>query len=278
MKTSLLVSRYCLVAIVISALFSAVLYPLMLMLDIDIYTVVVDGAITGVSLLILLALLHTVLDRGKYQDLDLKQYIIISSILLLLFISVWMIVQILPLYMIYGDNFDKYQITIPLRIILGVLVYSLMLVYFNKRLVDNEFATDEAESDEVLTNSDENELDEKEVSNIQEDVLERLTVKNGQRIEVISVQDILLFQAEGDYVMIVTLAGKYMKELTMKYLEQHLPNGEFVRVHRSYIINVNYISQIELYEKQNQRLILRNGLHVKMSAGGYKLLRKVLVL
>ena len=62
----------------------------------------------------------------------------------------------------------------------------------------------------------------------------------------------------------------------MKYFEEHLPTNKFVRIHRSYIVNVEAISRIELYEKQNQVITMKNGHHVKASQTGYKNLRKAL--
>ena len=69
---------------------------------------------------------------------------------------------------------------------------------------------------------------------------------------------------------------KLIKEQTMKYFELHLPSNQFVRVHRSYIINVEKISRIELYAKQSQRITLHNGDQLKVSAAGYKTLRAAL--
>jgi DNA-binding LytR/AlgR family response regulator len=74
-------------------------------------------------------------------------------------------------------------------------------------------------------------------------------------------------------VHIFTESGKYMKEQTMKYFEEHLSPSKFVRVHRSCIVNVDAISRVELYEKQTQLLILKNGIQIKMSQAGYKLLK-----
>jgi DNA-binding LytR/AlgR family response regulator len=72
------------------------------------------------------------------------------------------------------------------------------------------------------------------------------------------------------------MAGKYMKEQTMKYFEEHLPTTQFARVHRSCIVNLEAISRIELYEKQSQQLTLKNGHQIKTSQAGYKLLRQKL--
>src|ERR1035437_5751024 len=108
------------------------------------------------------------------------------------------------------------------------------------------------------------------------ELLERIAVKSGSKIHVVLVPEIVYLQADGDYVQIVTTNGKYLKEQTMKFFEEHLPENQFVRVHRSVIVNVEMISRIELYEKQNQLLTLKNGQQIKTSPSGYKALRMVL--
>ena len=105
---------------------------------------------------------------------------------------------------------------------------------------------------------------------------ERIAVKSGTKIHVVLIPDILYLQADGDYVQIFTRDGKYLKEQTMKYFDEHLPENQFVRVHRSVIVNVEMISRIELYEKQNQLLTLKNGQQIKTSPAGYKALRMAL--
>lgn len=108
-------------------------------------------------------------------------------------------------------------------------------------------------------------------------LLERVAVKSGAKIHVVLTAEIICLQADGDYVHIFTMHGKYMKEQTMKYFEENLP-GQFVRVHRSYIVNIESVSRIELYEKQSQLLTLKNGMQLKVSQAGYRLLREKLKL
>jgi DNA-binding LytR/AlgR family response regulator len=76
--------------------------------------------------------------------------------------------------------------------------------------------------------------------------------------------------------MIISSNGKYLKEQTMKYFESHLPKSLFIRVHRSYIVNIEYISAIESYGKQNQQVLLKNGEWLKVSLAGYKALKVAL--
>ncbi|GHT36072.1 hypothetical protein FACS189434_14350 [Bacteroidia bacterium] len=89
------------------------------------------------------------------------------------------------------------------------------------------------------------------------------------------VSDIYLLASDGDYVMIHTENAKYLKEQTMKYFETRLPDN-FLRIHRSYIVNSEKISRVELLEKQTYYLILKNNQRIKMSVGGYRVLRQKL--
>ncbi|TCN70206.1 LytR/AlgR family response regulator transcription factor [Acetobacteroides hydrogenigenes] len=110
------------------------------------------------------------------------------------------------------------------------------------------------------------------------EILQRIAVKSGSKIEIIAIGDIVYLESEGDYVMIHTKEGKFLKEKTMKYFEQHLDPDTFIRIHRSYIININEISRIELFEKENYIVKLKNGDQVKASSSGYKALKDALKL
>jgi len=112
----------------------------------------------------------------------------------------------------------------------------------------------------------------------EDDILERIAIRSGQKIQVVMISEIYYFQSDGDYVMIFTEKGKYMKEQTMKYFEEHLPKSKFVRIHRSCIVNVEMISRIESYNKQQQMLILKNGHQIKASVAGYRTLKAALQL
>ena len=107
-------------------------------------------------------------------------------------------------------------------------------------------------------------------------ILQRVAVKSGVKIEVIPIHEIFHIDSDGDYVMIYSARGKFLKEKTMKYFEQHLDSSMFVRVHRSSIINLNEISRIELFEKDSYVVKLKNGDQVKTSTAGYRLLKDVL--
>jgi len=108
----------------------------------------------------------------------------------------------------------------------------------------------------------------------QEEKLTRIAVKNRQQIHVIPVDNIRYVEADGDYVTLHTADGKFLKERTMKYFEQHLPTRQFVRIHRSYIVNVDCVAKIELYQKESYMVQLKSGESLKASSSGYKLLKQ----
>lgn len=104
--------------------------------------------------------------------------------------------------------------------------------------------------------------------------LERVVTRLGSKITVIPVDKIFYIEASDDYVMIHSELGQHLKEKTMKYFEQHLPAKSFVRIHRSYILNITQITGSELYSKDTHLISLKCGEKVKASAEGYKRLRE----
>jgi len=104
----------------------------------------------------------------------------------------------------------------------------------------------------------------------------RIVVKNGSKIKIIPVHDIFFLEAADDYVKIHTQEGYFLKNKTMNHFEQVLDRQQFVRSHRSYIVNVQQITRIDPYEKDNHVAILRTGAKVPVSRGGYGKLKAVL--
>ncbi|KAA2240210.1 response regulator transcription factor [Chitinophaga agrisoli] len=104
----------------------------------------------------------------------------------------------------------------------------------------------------------------------------RIVVKINGKIKIIPVQDVHYLEAADDYVKIVTQEGPFLKNKTMSFFEQSLDPQQFARVHRSYILNVNQVTRIEPYEKENHLAILRNGAKVPVSKTGYPKLKTAL--
>ncbi len=105
---------------------------------------------------------------------------------------------------------------------------------------------------------------------------QRIVVKNGSKIKIIPAHDVYYLEAADDYVKIHTQEGYFLKSKTMNHFEQMLDGQQFVRCHRSYIINVQQITRIDAYEKDSHVAILRAGAKVPVSRGGYGKLKEVL--
>jgi two-component system, LytTR family, response regulator len=104
----------------------------------------------------------------------------------------------------------------------------------------------------------------------------RIVVRKANSINIIPVDQIRYVEAEDDYVMIFHSAGKALKQQTMKYYEDNLPKSDFVRIHRSYIVKIEEIKQIEPYGKDNHIAILHSGDKLPVSRAGYKHLKEEL--
>lgn len=132
----------------------------------------------------------------------------------------------------------------------------------------------------VRLNSDEKTVDIPNlighVEELNDDYLQRIVVKTGAKIEVIPVGDIKYLGANDDYVNIHTEERKFLKQKTMKYYEQRLSSNRFVRIHRSYIVNIEEIDKLELMEKDSYIVILKDGTTLKVSRSGYPKLKKAL--
>lgn len=105
---------------------------------------------------------------------------------------------------------------------------------------------------------------------------QRIVVKNGSKIKIIPVHDVFYLEAADDYVKIHTAEGYFLKNKTMNHFEQALDPEQFVRSHRSYIVNVQQITRIDPYEKDSHVAVLRTGAKVPVSRSGYGKLKEVL--
>jgi two-component system LytT family response regulator len=105
---------------------------------------------------------------------------------------------------------------------------------------------------------------------------ERIVVKTAGKIKIIPINDIQYLEAADDYVKIFTSEGSFLKNKTMSFFENSLAADQFVRTHRSYIVNVQQITRIDPYEKENHLAILRSGARIPVSKGGYGKLKEVL--
>jgi two-component system LytT family response regulator len=105
---------------------------------------------------------------------------------------------------------------------------------------------------------------------------QRIVIKDGSKIKIIPLPDVFYLEAADDYVKVHTQEGYFLKNKTMSHMEQVLDQSQFVRSHRSYIVNVQQITRIDPYEKDNHVAILRSGAKVPVSRTGYPRLKTIL--
>lgn len=104
----------------------------------------------------------------------------------------------------------------------------------------------------------------------------RIVVKNGSHIKIIPVHEVNYIEAADDYVKIYTREGSFLKNGTMNHFESVLTKEQFVRCHRSYIINIQNITRIDPYEKDSHVAVLKSGEKIPVSRAGYAKLKQVL--
>lgn len=104
----------------------------------------------------------------------------------------------------------------------------------------------------------------------------RIVVRESGNIRIIPVRDVQYLEAYDDYVKIHTAKEMFLKKKTMSFYENSLDGNEFIRVHRSYIVQLSQITRIEPMEKDSYVALLKNGAKIPLSKSGYARLRKVL--
>jgi len=105
---------------------------------------------------------------------------------------------------------------------------------------------------------------------------QRIVVKTGNKIKIIPADEIQYLEAADDYVKIHTKDGSFLKNKTMGHFEQVLDPQQFVRTHRSYIVNVQLVTRLDPYEKENYTALLKTGVQVPVSKAGYSRLKTIL--
>jgi len=104
----------------------------------------------------------------------------------------------------------------------------------------------------------------------------RILVRDRGNIYIIQAEDITYIEAQGDYVCINTLKKSSLKNDTLANMEKMLDPRKFYRIHRSYILNIDYLSKIEPYTKDSRVAILKNGKTLLVSRSGYSRIMKLL--
>lgn len=99
----------------------------------------------------------------------------------------------------------------------------------------------------------------------------RIVVKENQVIKMIPTADVLYIEAASDYVKIFTKDKYYLKHGTMQHFETVLASKQFIRVHRSYLVNSSFINRLE-----SSCVVLQGEKVVPVSKSGYSNLKAFL--
>jgi two-component system LytT family response regulator len=93
---------------------------------------------------------------------------------------------------------------------------------------------------------------------------------------VLPVETIDYIEAQDDYVAFHVGGKSHLKEQTLAELEALLGESRFVRIHRSFMVNVDRITRVELYAKDSRVALLRDGTKLPVSRTGYQRLNALL--
>jgi two-component system, LytTR family, response regulator len=105
---------------------------------------------------------------------------------------------------------------------------------------------------------------------------ERLLVKDGANVHVIPVERVEWIEAQDDYAAIHAEGRTHLKTQTIAEIAAGLDPARFVRIHRSYVLNVERLARLELYAKDSRVAILKDGKQLPVSRAGYARLRELL--
>src|SRR5580658_9368845 len=106
--------------------------------------------------------------------------------------------------------------------------------------------------------------------------LERIPVREGTRVFIIPVGKLDYVEAQDDYVALAAEGKKHLKQQTITQLEESLDPSRFLRIHRSYIVNLERVVKVEPYSKDSHVAVLTNGTQLPVSRSGYARLRSFL--
>jgi two-component system, LytTR family, response regulator len=98
---------------------------------------------------------------------------------------------------------------------------------------------------------------------------DRILIRDGGDVHVVPMMKIDYIEAQDDYVCFRAEGKRYLKQQTLADMETALDPARFVRIHRSYILNVDRLAKLELYAKDSHAAILRDGTRLPVSRSGY---------
>jgi len=109
-----------------------------------------------------------------------------------------------------------------------------------------------------------------------EQKLERIVVKDGTKVHIIPLDKLDYIEAQDDYIALHSEKKNYLKQQTISSIEAQLDPRKFVRVHRSYIVNLERIARIEPYTKDTRVAVLLDATRIPVSRSGHAKLKAML--
>ena len=106
--------------------------------------------------------------------------------------------------------------------------------------------------------------------------LDRIPVRDGSSVFIIPVAKLDYAEAQDDYVALASQGKKHLKQQTISSLEAALDPSRFMRIHRSYIVNLERVAKIEPYNKESFVAVLSTGAQIPVSRAGHARLRAFL--
>jgi two-component system LytT family response regulator len=100
--------------------------------------------------------------------------------------------------------------------------------------------------------------------------LERIVVRDGARVHIIPVARLDFAEAQDDYISLASNGKTYLKQQTIASLEESLDPRQFIRIHRSYIVNLDRVVKMEPYTKDSKVAVLSDGKQLPVSRSGYQ--------
>jgi two-component system LytT family response regulator len=105
---------------------------------------------------------------------------------------------------------------------------------------------------------------------------ERIVVKDGTKVHIIPIDKLDYVEAQDDYIALRSEKKSYLKQQTISSIETQLDPKKFIRIHRSYIVNLERIARIEPYTKDSRVAVLLDGSQLPVSRSGHAKLKTLL--
>ncbi len=97
--------------------------------------------------------------------------------------------------------------------------------------------------------------------------LERFAIKTGEKVLLVRSEEVDSIEAEGNYVRINVAGTSYMLRETINSVESKIDPRTFVRIHRSTIVNINRVKELQAWARGEYRVVLLNGTDYTLSRG-----------